>query len=105
MAMVKFVLRKDEGLISHDIKSGDAVEDADGYNGVVIAVGCAGDLFKKFRASLRDIDVEELAEYMNDDINWATVSGCAVVRYYSAFDKWGGDCALWLDPINELYLI
>lgn len=97
-------LRKNEGF-GYKLRAGDAVEDVDGYTGTVVAVGRAGDLFKKFRASLCDNNVDQIMEYMSDDPNWASMDGCAVVRYDDTSDMGGGDCALWTDPENGLDLI
>ena len=58
------MLRKNECL-GDKLKRGDAVEDVDGYTGVVIGVGRAGDLFKKFRSCLCDANVDELMDRMS----------------------------------------
>lgn len=104
IARLERALRKNEGF-GYKLKAGDAVEDVDGYTGTVVAVGRAGDLFKKFRASLCDSNVDQIMEYMNDDPSWASISDCAVVRYDDTSDMDGGDCALWIDPENGLDLI
>ena len=62
------MLRKNEGL-GDKLKRGDADEDIDGYTGVVIGVGCAGDLFKKFRSCLCDANIDELMYRMSEDPN------------------------------------
>lgn len=93
-------LRKNEGF-GYKLKVGDAVEDVDGYTGIVVGVGRSGDLFKKFRARLCDANVESLME----EEDWQSISDCVVVCYNDTSDMDGGDCALWLDPENGLDLI
>lgn len=94
-------LCKNEGF-GYRLKPGDAVEDADGYTGVVVGVGRAGDLFKKFRARLCDTNVDEMMDLMVDEPNWASISDCAVVCYDDTSDCEGGDCALYIDTENGL---
>ena len=100
IARLEKLLRKNEGF-GYKLNVGDAVQDVDGYTGVVVGVGRAGDLFKKFRARLCDANVENLME----EEDWKSIPDCVVVRYNDTSDMDGGDCALWLDPENGLDLI
>ena len=101
IARLEKALRKNEGF-GYKLKVGDAVQDSDGYTGVVVGVGRGGDLFKKFRNRLSDNNVDQL---MEDDLDWKSLAGCVVVRYDDSSDMDGGDCALWTDPENGLDLI
>lgn len=98
------MLRKNEGF-GYKLRPGDHVEDADGYTGVVLGVGRAGELFKKFRANLCDANVDEIMDLMVEEPGWASISDCAVVRYDDPSDCDGGDCALYIDTENGLDLI